>query len=144
MAIGGHTHKVLVVATAPVRDSELPREVRELAQADDVEVRIVAPAAHLSRLQWLANDEDEARSEAEDLAGDAAAALAAEGEPATEVGDPDPLQAIEDVLRTFPADELVVVSPPDEKAGWLERGSAEEALDRFGLLVTHVSTGDPP
>jgi hypothetical protein len=67
--------------------------------------------------------------------------LGAEDTPATEVGDSDPLKAIEDALRTFPADELVIVTPPDDQAGWLESGSAEEALDRFGLPVTRVESG---
>jgi hypothetical protein len=50
----------------------------------------------------------------------------------------DPLKAIEDALRAFPADELIVVTLPDEDAGWLEEGSAEAALNRFSLPVTHL------
>src|SRR2546430_644904 len=34
----------------------------------------------------------------------------------------DPVKAIEDALRTFAADELIVVTLPDEDAGWLEKG----------------------
>jgi hypothetical protein len=56
----------------------------------------------------------------------------------TEVGDPDVLQAIEDALRRFPADELIVVSPPDSEAGRLENG-ARQSLERFGLPVTYIS-----
>jgi hypothetical protein len=41
-------------------------------------------------------------------------------------------------LRTFPADELIVVTVPDEDAAWLEEGSAEAALNRFSLPVTHL------
>jgi GABA permease len=132
---------VLVVAIASVEETDVPREIRDLVERGQAEMRVVAPASDLSRLQWLANEEDEARAEAEDLADDAASALGAEDTPATEVGDPDPLKAIEDALRTFPADELVIVTPPDDQAGWLESGSAEEALDRFGLPVTRVESG---
>jgi hypothetical protein len=132
--------KVLVVATASAEEAGVPREIRDLVERGEAEMRVVAPASDLSRLQWLANEEDEARAEAEDLADDAASALGAEDEHVTEVGDSDPLQAIEDALRTFPADELVIVTPPDAEAGWLESASAEEALDRFGLPVTRVES----
>jgi hypothetical protein len=36
------------------------------------------------------------------------------------------------------ADELIVVTLPDEHAAWLEKGSADTALDRFSLPVTHL------
>ena len=48
------------------------------------------------------------------------------------------MQAVEDALRTFGADEIVVVTRPDAEASWLEGGSATEALRRFGLPVTHL------
>jgi hypothetical protein len=47
------------------------------------------------------------------------------------------VQAIEDALRQFPAEEVIVVTPDDE-AGWLEQDSAEEASERFGVPVTHL------
>ncbi len=48
------------------------------------------------------------------------------------------MKAIEDAVRTFPADELIVVTLPDEDSYWLEKGSAETALNRFSLPVTHL------
>ena len=53
--------RLLVVATAPVDPQVLRDTVREHA-GENANVRIVAPAADVSRLQWLANDEDEARA----------------------------------------------------------------------------------
>jgi hypothetical protein len=53
-------------------------------------------------------------------------------------GDVDPLLAIEDALREFPADEIVVVTRPEEDASWLESGSGEEAKERFPVPVTHL------
>ncbi len=47
------------------------------------------------------------------------------------VGDVDPLQAIEDALRMFPADEVIVLTAPDEEATWLEAGLGEKAQERF-------------
>jgi hypothetical protein len=57
------------------------------------------------------------------------------------VGDVDPLQAIEDALRVFRADEIVVVTAPDEQATWLETGLGEQAQERFSLPVRHLVTG---
>jgi hypothetical protein len=45
----------------------------------------------------------------------------------TEVGDSDPVHAIEDALRQFPADEVIVVTRPSNDAGWREKDSAAEA-----------------
>ena len=53
-------------------------------------------------------------------------------------GDVDPAQAVEDALRTFPADEIVIVTRPDAEADWLEGGSVAEAVSRFDLPVRHV------
>jgi nucleotide-binding universal stress UspA family protein len=130
--------RLLVVATAPVDEAVLRESVREHV-GPDAEVRIVAPASDLSPLEWLATDEDEARGEAADIADSAERAVEPEaGRVETEVGDSDPVQAIEDALRQFPADEVIVVTRPGDDAGWLEKDSAEEASERFGVPVTHL------
>ena len=56
------------------------------------------------------------------------------------VGDTDPVQAIEDALREFPADEVIVVTRPGDEASWLEAGAGEEAKRRFRVPVTHLVT----
>jgi hypothetical protein len=130
--------RLLVVATAPVDEAVLRESVREHV-GPDAEVRVVAPASDLSPLEWLATDEDEARGEAADIADSAERAVEPEaGRVETEVGDSDPVQAIEDALREFPADEVIVVTRPGDDAGWLEKDSAEEASERFGVPVTHL------
>jgi hypothetical protein len=134
--------RLLVVATAPVEEAVLRDRVREHA-GPDAEVRVVAPASDLSPLEWLATDEDEARGEAADIAHSAERAVQPEaGRVETEVGDSDPVQAIEDALRQFPADEVIVVTRTDDEAGWLEKDSAAAASERFGVPVTHLVVGD--
>ncbi len=107
--------------------------------ADWAEVKIVASPAKLSPLQWLASDEDAARSDAAAAAADSARAVAGEAAVETEVGDSDPVQAIEDALRTFPADQVLVVTPPGDEANWLEQDAGAEARDRFGVPVSHLT-----
>lgn len=56
-----------------------------------------------------------------------------------EIGDPDPLQAIEDAARAFPADELIIVTGPGSEAEWLDEERARESLARLGLPVTQLA-----
>jgi hypothetical protein len=131
-----------VVATAPHPDDELLERLGR-GSGEEVEVLVIAPASDLSFLQWVTS-EDAARAEAERRARRAAEveALAARVVEAS-AGDVDPLVAIEDALRTFPADELLIVTRPSEAATWLEADAARSALEqRFGLPVTHVIDDD--
>jgi hypothetical protein len=128
--------RLLVVATASVPATALRESVRAHA-GEDAETLVVAPAADISRLDWLTNADSDARTEAADRA-DELADAAPTDDVESRVGDSDPLKAIEDALRTFPADELIVVTLDDEDAAWLEKGSGEEALNRFSLPVTHL------
>ena len=57
---------------------------------------------------------------------------------AGEIGDGDPIQAIEDALRTFRPDELIISTHPPGRSHWLERGVVEKTRERFALPVTHV------
>lgn len=134
--------RLLVVTTAPVEGESLREQVRRHSGDEDAEVRVVATASDLSPLDWLASDEDEARAEAADRAGEVGRAVAPDAPVETEVGDADPVQAIEDALRTFPADELLLVTRREDEAGWLEEGTAGEALARFSLPVTHLVVDD--
>src|SRR5215210_3862932 len=121
------SRKLLVVATAPVDEKTIRAEVSRRSGDEDAEVRVVAPAADLSPLQWLANEEDDARGRAEERAGETAAAADAEAARVeASVGDPDPVQAIVDTRR-------------DEDAGFLEEDAAAGASERFGLPVTHLT-----
>ena len=132
--------RLLVVTTGPIDEPLLREQVQRHAGDADAEVRIVAPVAKVSPLKWLTNEEDAARAQAEDVAGQASEAVGEEAAVVdADVGDTDPVQAIEDALRTFPADELILVTPPGEEANWLEKDAPGEAIQRFGLPVTHLA-----
>lgn len=127
--------RILVVTTVPVPGDRLRAELGTRGDGD-VEVRVISPASDVSRLEWLANDEDDARAEAERKAEQTARSADARVVDAG-VGDPDPLKAIEDALREWPADEVVVITPPEDEANWLE-SDADEARERFGAPITHL------
>ncbi len=99
-------------------------------------VHVVAPM-QVGPLEWLATDEESARAKAGVRALEAEWLLTTEAEVDGETGDLDPVLAVEDALRKFPADEIMVV-------GGAEDGGVEAALRRFGLPVTRVGEPPPP
>ncbi|HEY4345958.1 MAG TPA: hypothetical protein VGM80_00085 [Gaiellaceae bacterium] len=128
--------RVLVVATSNVGADEITATVGGRFGAD-AEIRVLAPASKISRLDWLTNAEDDARSDATERAAEVADAIPGEDIPA-ESGDVDPLQAIDDALRTFDADQVVVVTRTADEVTWLENGTVESARDRFDVPITHL------
>ena len=132
--------RLLVVINTDIPEGVLRALVRSRA-GEGAEMLVVAPASELSRLNWLTNAEDDARAEADSLAVKTAAAAPTQDVEAR-VGDSDPLTAIADALRTFAADEILVVAHTDDEAGWLEAGRDVEARTRFGLPVTRVTVAE--
>ena len=119
-----------------------PVAVLRKALGEDVDaLKVVVPAVKQSRLQWLTNADDDAREEAQEAA--ASIEHATPEDVRAEAGDSDPLQAAEDALADFDADELVVVTRPDEEATWLEEGRAKDIEQRFpGLQVSRLVVSD--
>jgi hypothetical protein len=126
-----------------ISSSERPIAELRAALGDDIgELRVVVPTVRQSRLQWLTNDDDRARENADDAAASIADALPSQ-ETEASAGDPDPLQAAKDALREFAADEVVVVTRPDEEATWLEEGSSDAIARALGgLKVTRLTVSD--
>jgi hypothetical protein len=135
---------VLVVTTVVADEVELARRLREVLGGEEAVVRVVAPATKLSWLEWLANDEDRARSEAREAAERTADALEGDAEVRIDraAQDSDAAQAVEDALRNFPAEEIVVLTRPDEDSSWLEEDAVREAFDSFRVPVRHVELPD--
>jgi hypothetical protein len=131
---------LLVVVTTEVADATVREFVRRSA-GEDAEVRVVAPASGISRLDWLTNAEDDARAEAGSLA-DKTAQAAPTTDVQAKIGDSDPVKAIEDALREFAADEVLIITRPDEDSSWLVAGRAETAQTRFRVPVRVVTVGE--
>ncbi len=99
---------------------------------------VVSPALN-SPLRHFVSDEGNARREAQERLDRSLEALATAGIDARgEVGDADPLQAIDDSLRTFGADEIIISTHPEGRSNWLEKGVVSGAKRRFTVPVTHV------
>jgi GABA permease len=132
-------HRLLVVANQTVAGQALLAEIGRRCRGRDCEVFVVAPALAGSRAAHWASDIDDgmvlARQRLDaSLAGLERLGLSAGGE----IGDSDPNLALEDALRHFPADEVVISTHPPERSRWLERGVVARAEENLDLPVTHV------
>jgi hypothetical protein len=130
--------RVLVVANETVAGKELRAEIVRRVREDGAEILVVCPALNSRVRHWL-SDDDRARAEAADRLDSSLRALAAEGVAASGyVGDSDPLQALDDALRAFGADEVIVSTHPPGSSNWLERDVVSRARARHGLPIGHV------
>ena len=134
----GSARKILVIANETVGGDELLALLGTKSIDVDEQVLLVCPALN-SRVRTWTSDEDPARAGAQDRLDASLARLADAGVSARgEIGDGDPLQALEDALREFPADEIVVSTHPPGRSHWLEQGVVEQARQRYDVPITHV------
>ena len=130
--------RILVVANETVGGETLREVIAQKAEGYDEEVLVVTPALNSPLKHWV-SDEDAARAGAQQRLDASLARLRESGvEAEGEVGDGDPLQAMEDALRTFGADEIVISTHPEGRSNWLERGVVIGARERFAVPITHV------
>jgi hypothetical protein len=106
-------HHLLLVVAGPIEEPSAVRELKAAAGIEaggDAEVRVLAPARIRFLDRWT-SDVGPARDEAQRNLVATVAALAKDGiEAEARVGDEDFVQAVEDQLRTYAADEVVLVS----------------------------------
>jgi hypothetical protein len=130
--------RILVIANETVGGHTLRSAILERSRDGREEVLVVTPALNSPIRHWV-SDDDDARAAAQERLEKSLTQLAAAGvEARGEVGDGDPMQAIEDALRTFGADEIIISTHPEGRSNWLERGIVEHARERFAVPITHV------
>ena len=131
------SHHVLVVANEALAGAELAELILQHRRVH-VEVDVLAPVL-ASHVHYAMSDIDgelaEARTRLErSLAWAREHKIAARGE----VGDPNPTTALEDELRTFGANEVIVVTHPRDRETWQERGELARLRRELDVPVTHV------
>jgi len=135
---GENERRILVVANETVGGGALRNCIRKKSEGVQENVLVVSPSLASPMRHW-ASDEGPGRAEAQERLDASLALLRQAGISARgEVGDAEPLQAIEDALRTFGAEEIIISTHPEGKSKWLERGVVTEARERFALPITHV------
>ena len=135
---GADERRILVVANETVGGETLRDRIRERSEGFRSQVLVVSPALNSPLKHWV-SDEDEARHAAQERLDRSLARLREAGfEARGEIGDGEPLQAIEDALRTFGADEIIISTHPEGRSHWLEKGVVSGARERFAVPITHV------
>jgi hypothetical protein len=130
--------RILVVANETVGGRALLQEIKRRSEGSKTRVHVVVPALNSPLRHWT-SDEDGAREAAQSRLNTSLHAIHDGGIDADgEIGDGEPLQAIEDAMRTFAPDELIISTHPEGRSHWLEKGVVTGARERFALPVTHV------
>lgn len=131
------SYRILVIADSSCVDPAFAAELAAHAAGRTVEALVIAPAIGSWLSRWTGDESqfDDARRHLDaTVASLAGAGITARGE----TGADDPLQAADDGLREFAADELVFVTKPGTETDWVERGLVETAKTRYAVPVTHV------
>jgi GABA permease len=129
-------HRILVLALETVGSDDIAGVIGRAPAGAPVKVLVVCPASVSSVRHW-ASDIDGARARAQQTLDESIVQLREAGVQARgEVGDEDPLRAIEDALRTFGGDEIVIWTG----ANGSDRAAVEGARERFALPITHLQS----
>jgi hypothetical protein len=133
-------YRVLVLANQTVGGKALLAEIQNRCKGRNSEILVVVPALTSTHLEHWASDVDQALDEARERLDASLASMDAIGLHARgHVGDYDePNASLEDALRDFPANEVVISTHPPDKSRWLERGVVARAREEVPLPVTHV------
>ena len=134
--------RVLLVVTCAVED---PAAVQRIATAaglvggaDDAEVLVLSPARIGFLDRWASAVEGARQSAQENLVATVAALAKAGIVAEARVGDEDVVQAVEDQLQSFPANEVVLVSGGEGEEGEGSAAAGVELEPRLRARFRHV------
>ncbi len=131
------TFRVLVIADESCVDPGFPAQIAAHANGRTIEALVIAPAIGSWLGRWT-NDES-AHDDARKHLDETVTALGRAGITAMgETGADDPIQATDDGLREFAANEIVIVTKPGTSTDWVEEGVIETATKRYSIPVTHI------
>jgi hypothetical protein len=128
--------KVLVLTAETVGADDLRAALGGDVDPTDTEVMVVAPALQESGLKFWFSDVDDAIAKADEVRGETLAKLSDDGVSASaNTGESDPIIAIEDALRTFKADRIVLFTHPEADERYREDLDPDEVESRYGIPV---------
>lgn len=131
--------KVLVLTSEPITAERLRSALGSGADPKDAEVMIVAPALAESAIKFWMSDADDAIARAEKVRRRSVEQLGAEGVAvAADTGESDPEDAVEDVLKSFAADRILIFTHSRDQQRYREDVDAGTLESRFGIPVTQA------
>jgi hypothetical protein len=132
--------RVLVIADDDCPPPALGAALAESGDVAGTAVFVVAPALGSRTARWTGDDH--AYREAQQHLDATITALSSLGvDVRGHIGSHDPLQAADDGLREFPADEIVFAVHPATDANWLEQGVVDQARERYSVPVKELRVG---
>ena len=137
--------KLLVLTSEPISARQLQGALPRDLDPQAAEVMLVAPAFHENALRFWVSDADDAIARAEAIRRESVEQLGAQGVSASgDTGEADPLDAIEDALKTFDADRIVLFTHPENEQRYREGVDEAEIAERFGRPVDRAQVTDVP
>ena len=131
--------RLLVLTSEPVSANQLREALPGDADPTEAEVMVVAPALHESALRFWLSDADEAIARADEVRRRSVDQLGAEGvSAAADTGESNPEDAVEDVLKTFAADRILVFAHAGDEQRYREDVDTDALQSRFGVPVTQA------
>jgi hypothetical protein len=132
--------KVLVLTSEPISAQQLRDALGSGADPADAEVMVIAPALQESGLKFWLSDADDAIARADRVWRESVERLDRAGVPATgDTGESDPQVAIEDALKTFDADRVLVFTHGGDAQRYREDLDERELSDRLGRPVDRAA-----
>jgi hypothetical protein len=139
------SRRLLAIVTDTLDEGEPIEQIARDGDGDEVQVRLIAPAVEANVVRHTLGDIDEPKREAEERLRASLAILRSHGIDASGgIGDPDPVQAVQDALQEGPADEVLIFEHAAGQARWYEDGLFEKAQENIQppLRMIVVETGD--
>lgn len=135
---GDGSYRILVIADESCIEPAFANEIANHGAGRKVEALVIAPAIGSRLARWTGDES--AHTDARKHLDETVTSLARAGITARgETGADDPLQAADDGLREFPANEIVFVTKPGTDTDWVEQGVVEAARSRYSVPVTHIA-----
>jgi hypothetical protein len=143
LVVDSPTVRLLVVVAQAARGEELRRHLLGVSRGRQVELCLLAPAFARSGLEYMASDIDRGMRRATDRLERSLAEMCWEQVVSArgEVGEADPMLAIDSALVTFPADEIVLV-PSAGRDQYAEKELFGRVSERFGLPVREIELSE--
>jgi hypothetical protein len=142
------TRRLIAVVTDTLEGAAPIEELKRDIDGREAEVRLIAPAVEANAFRHTLGDIDEPKREAAQRLEASLVALRGHGiEASGGVGDPDPVQAVEDALLEAPADEVLIFEHAGGQARWYEDGLFEKAQENIEpplRMIVVESAADAP
>lgn len=130
--------RILVIANETPPGKRLVQEIEQAAAGRRAQVLVVSPAL-VSHVRHWTSDLDAAQAQAEQRLEATLGPLRTAGiDVRGAIGDEDPRQAIDDALRSFGADAIIITTHPEERSYWSERDIVPRARDHYALPITQL------